>query len=154
MLHLTKVKKDTAFRPKSSWPTRSQRSASFVVSEEQTLIHWNKLGFLPLLLSLYVNKDTLHVCNISPPVYREDLCEGSDTHDQITMTVDTDSIVFALLHGQNDELKAHIFFCGGYSGFGNATPVIQTACNQFLFCFAVLVKAQEPQWILHQNAEL
>jgi len=84
---------------------RSQRSASFVVSEEQTLTHWDKLGFLPLLLSLYVNKDALHVYNISSPVYREDLCEGSDTCDQVTMTVDTDSIVFVFLCGQNDELK-------------------------------------------------
>lgn len=56
--------------------------------------------------------------------------------------LDTDSMVFAFLHGQNDGLKAYIF-CVGYSGFGNAMPVIQIACNQFLFCFAVPVKAQE-----------
>lgn len=56
-------------------------------SEEHTVIDWVKLEFLPLLLSLYVNKDMVQVY-ISPPVYRKDLCEGSDTCDQVTMRVD------------------------------------------------------------------
>lgn len=57
--------------------------------------------------------------------------------------LDTDSIVFAFVHGQNNGLKAHVF-CVGYSQFGNAMPGIQIAGNKYLFCFAVPVKAQGP----------